>query len=216
MKPFPVILSSPSGAGKTSLAKRLLQLRPDTGYSVSCTTRSPREGEEEGRDYYFMSVEQFQAARSKGAFAESASVHGNLYGTLRSEVKRVLDSGQHVVMDIDVQGAKQLASAFPQSVLIFILPPSAELLLGRLKGRGSEDDARLKRRLESAITELGVVSDYHYVVVNDDLDRATATLSSILDGEAARTQRLDGLASMVAEISQGISEELVLISKRTA
>lgn len=216
MKPIPVILSSPSGAGKTSLAKRLLQLRPDTGYSVSCTTRAPRAGEEEGRDYYFMSVADFEAARSEGAFAESANVHGNLYGTLRSEVERVLGSGKHVVMDIDVQGAKQLASAFPQAVLIFILPPSAEVLLGRLRGRGSEDDARLKRRLESAITELGVVNDYHYVVVNDDLDRATATLSAILDGEAARTQRLDGLDRMVAEISRGISKELEIISKRTA
>ncbi|MBA2688598.1 MAG: guanylate kinase [Gemmatimonadaceae bacterium] len=215
MKPFPVILSSPSGAGKTSLAKQLLELRPDTGYSVSCTTRAPRAGEEEGRDYYFMSVADFEAARSRGAFAESANVHGNMYGTLRSEIERVLGSARHVVMDIDVQGAKQLASAFPQSVLIFILPPSAEVLLGRLKGRGSEDDARLKRRLGSAITELGAVNDYHYVVVNDDLDRATTTLSSILDGEAVRTQRLDGLDRMVGEISRGISEELELISKRT-
>ncbi len=162
-----------------------------------------------------MSVADFEAARSRGAFAESANVHGNMYGTLRSEIERVLGSARHVVMDIDVQGAKQLASAFPQSVLIFILPPSAEELLGRLKGRGSEDDARLKRRLESAITELGAVNDYHYVIVNDDLDRATATLSSILDGETVRTQRLDGLDRMVSEISRGISEELELISKRT-
>ncbi len=162
-----------------------------------------------------MSVPDFEAARTKGAFAESANVHGNLYGTLRSEVERVLGSGKHVVMDIDVQGARQFASAFPQSVLIFILPPSAEVLLGRLRGRGSEDDARLKRRLESAIRELGAISDYHYVVVNDDLDRATATLSAILDGEAARTQRLDGLDRMVAEISRGISKELEIISKRT-
>jgi guanylate kinase len=216
MKPFPVILSSPSGAGKTSLAKRLMEVRPDTGYSVSCTTRSPRAGEEEGRDYYFMSPEAFESAVKKGAFAEHASVHGNMYGTLRSEIERVLGSGRHVVMDIDVQGAKQLASAFPQSVLIFILPPSADVLLGRLKGRGSEDDARLKRRLESAMTELGVVNDYHYVVVNDDLEKATATLSSILDGEVSRTERLDGLDRMVEEISQGISKELEIISKRTA
>lgn len=215
MRPFPVILSSPSGAGKTSLAKGLLQLRPDTGYSVSCTTRAPRPGEVEGEDYYFLSVAEFEAARAEGAFAESANVHGNLYGTLRREIERVLESGKHVVMDIDVQGAKQLASAFPQSVLIFILPPSAEVLLGRLKGRGSEDDLRLKRRLESAITELGVVNDYHYVVVNDDLDKAMSTLSAILDGEVASTKRIDGLDKMVAEISKGISNELEIISKRT-
>ena len=216
MKPFPVILSSPSGAGKTSLAKRLLEVRADTGYSVSCTTRAPREGEREGEDYYFMSPQAFEDAVARGAFAEHANVHGNMYGTLRSEIERVLGSGRHVVMDIDVQGARQLASAFPQSVLIFILPPSAEVLLDRLKGRGSEDAARLKRRLESAVTELGFVNDYHYVVVNDDLEHATATLSSILDGEVARTERMDGLDRMIEEISEGISRELEIISKRTA
>lgn len=193
-----------------------MEVRPDTGYSVSCTTRAPRAGEQEGKDYYFMSPEAFESAVRKGAFAEHANVHGNMYGTLRSEIERVLGSGRHVVMDIDVQGARQLASAFPQSVLIFILPPSADVLLGRLRGRGSEDDARLKRRLESAITELGVINDYHYVVINDDLEKATATLSSIVDGEVSRTQRLDGLDRMVEEISQGISKELEIISKRTA
>lgn len=163
-----------------------------------------------------MSPQAFEDAVARGAFAEHANVHGNMYGTLRSEIERVLGSGRHVVMDIDVQGARQLASAFPQSVLIFILPPSAEVLLDRLKGRGSEDAARLKRRLESAVTELGFVNDYHYVVVNDDLEHATATLSSILDGEVARTERMDGLDRMIEEISEGISRELEIISKRTA
>jgi guanylate kinase len=169
----------------------------------------------EGQDYYFMTPEAFEAARAKGAFAEYANVHGNMYGTLRSEVERVLGSGKHVVMDIDVQGAKQFASAFPSSVLIFILPPSAEVLLGRLKGRGSEDTERLKRRLESAIAELQVVNDYHYVVVNDDLEKATKSVSAILDGETPRTKQMDGLEKLVAEISKGISRELEIISKRT-
>lgn len=214
MKPFPVILSSPSGAGKTSLAKRLLEIRKDVGYSVSCTTREPRAGEREGRDYYFLSRDEFRKAREEGLFAESAEVHGQLYGTLKSEVKRVLGSGKHVIMDIDVQGARQFASVFPESVLIFILPPSARVLLDRLKGRGSEDSGRLVRRLESAVRELGEVNDYHYVVVNDDFDRAVAELSGILDGEGTRISRLDGLEQMVSEITKGISAELDVISKR--
>ena len=130
---FPVILSAPSGSGKTTIAKLLLARRPDLGYSVSCTTRSARPGEIPGTDYYFISRAEFIAERERDAFAESAVVHGNLYGTLRREVERVMADGKHVVMDIDVQGANQFMRAFPQSVTIFILPPSAEVLLDRLR-----------------------------------------------------------------------------------
>lgn len=214
MIPFPVILSSPSGAGKTSLARRLLELRRDVGYSISATTRSPREGEKDGRDYFFLTRDSFKAAQSKGAFAESAEVHGQLYGTLKTEVDRVLGAGKHVIMDIDVQGTRQFISVFPQSVLIFILPPSAEVLLTRLKGRGSEDPVRLKRRLESAVEELKAVREYHYVVVNDDLDRAAGDVSAILDGEDSKISRLGDLDSVVAGIAKGISDELEIISKR--
>lgn len=214
MIPFPVILSSPSGAGKTSLARRLLELRRDVGYSISATTRSPREGEKDGRDYFFLTRDSFKAAQSEGAFAESAEVHGQLYGTLKTEVDRVLGAGKHVIMDIDVQGTRQFISVFPQSVLIFILPPSAEVLLTRLKGRGSEDPVRLKRRLESAVEELKAVREYHYVVVNDDLDRAAGDVSAILDGEDSKISRLGDLDSVVAGIAKGISDELEIISKR--
>jgi len=126
VNPFPIILSSPSGGGKTTIARELLQNRTDLGYSVSCTTRAPRVGEAEGRDYYFLSRAEFERRRDAGDFAESAQVHGNMYGTLRSEVERVLGAGKHVVMDIDVQGAQQFTRVFPQSVTIFVLPPSAE------------------------------------------------------------------------------------------
>ena len=134
--PVPVILASPSGGGKTSIAHQLLASRKDVGYSVSCTTRPPRQGEVDGRDYYFLSVEKFNERKKKNEFAESATVHGHLYGTLRKEVERVLASGRNVIMDIDVQGTKQFARAFPESMLIFILPPSAETLIARLEEIG--------------------------------------------------------------------------------
>ena len=134
--PFPIILSSPSGGGKTSIAHKLLASRKDVGYSVSCTTRPPRQGEAEGRDYYFLSVEKFKQRKKAREFAESATVHGHLYGTLRKEVDRVLASGRHVIMDIDVQGTRQFAGSFPDSVLIFILPPSPNALIDRLMSPG--------------------------------------------------------------------------------
>ena len=126
MNSFPMILSSPSGGGKTTIARMLLERRPDVGYSVSCTTRQPRPGEQNGKDYYFLSVDEFEARRSRDEFAESATVHGNLYGTLRQEVEQVLSLGRHVIMDIDVQGARQFRAAYPESVLVFLLPPSAD------------------------------------------------------------------------------------------
>ena len=138
MTAFPIILSAPSGGGKTTIAKALLARREDLGYSVSCTTRSPREGEIPGKDYYFLTRSEFLAKREQGDFAESAEVHGNLYGTLRSEVLRVLGTGRHVLMDIDVQGASQFTKVFPQSVTIFILPPAADVLLERLRMRQTD------------------------------------------------------------------------------
>src|SRR5690606_17584084 len=129
---FPLILSAPSGGGKTTIARELLQRRGDLGYSVSATTRPRREGEVDGRDYHFLTRTAFLERVEQGDFAEWAEVHGNLYGTLRSEVKRLLSSGRHVVMDIDVQGAEQFRRAFPDSVLVFLLPPSASILAARL------------------------------------------------------------------------------------
>ena len=157
MNPFPIILSAPSGGGKTTIARELLGRRSDLGYSVSCTTRQPRPGEEHGRDYYFLSISEFIRERERNAFAEAAEVHGNLYGTLKAEVKRVLSAGRHVIMDIDVQGAKQFKRAFPDSVTIFVLPPSAEVLLERLRARQTEDRHQLIKRLQSALLELQAI-----------------------------------------------------------
>jgi guanylate kinase len=208
VSPFPVILSAPSGGGKTTIARMLLGRRPDLGYSVSCTTRAPRSGEVAGRDYYFMSRAEFIAKREQGAFAESAEVHGNLYGTLRAEVERVMSGGKHVVMDIDVQGAVQFVRAFPLSVTIFILPPSAEVLLERLRGRNTESSAQLAARLQSALQELQQVDEYEYVVINDDLERAVASVESIIDEEVVSRERLKNLRQQVGLLIERLEQEI--------
>ncbi len=205
---FPVILSAPSGGGKTTIAKTLLGRRPDLGYSVSCTTRVARTGEIPGTDYYFISRAEFIAEREKDGFAESAVVHGNLYGTLRREVDRVMAQGKHVVMDIDVQGATQFVRAFPRSVTIFILPPSAEVLLDRLRARKTESAAQLAARLQSALQELQQVGEYEYVVVNDDLERAVASVGSIIDAETVSRERVKNLRQQVALLIERLELEI--------
>lgn len=208
MNPFPIILSSPSGGGKTTIARELLLKRTDLGYSVSCTTRAPRVGEIEGKDYYFLSRAEFERRRDHGDFAESAQVHGNMYGTLRSEVERVFGAGKHVVMDIDVQGAQQFVRAFPQTVMVFVLPPSAEILLERLRQRRTESKEQLARRLQSALQELQAVDLYQYVVVNDDLAKVVARVSSIIDAEVVRRERVEGLRHQVSSLVQRLEREL--------
>lgn len=208
MTAFPIILSAPSGVGKTTIAKRLLAERSDLGYSVSCTTRQPRAGEIEGQDYYFLSRTEFLKKRDRGDFAESAEVHGNLYGTLRSEILKVLKSGKHVLMDIDVQGASQFIKFFPQSVTVFILPPSAEVLFERLRNRKTESAQALASRLQSALQELQSVDEYEYVVVNDDLDAAIKRIKSIIDAEVSSRERVVGLRTQVAQLIDRLEDEI--------
>ncbi len=211
---FPIILSSPSGGGKTTIAHQLLAVRRDVGYSVSCTTRPPRDGEVDGRDYHFRSLKDFKRGQAAGEFAESAEVHGHLYGTLRAEVDRVLSSGKHVIMDIDVQGARQFAAAFPDSVLIFILPPSAEALIARLEARGTEDPKSLIRRFRSAKDELKAIDLYQYVVVNDEVDSAVAAISSIIEAERSKRSRDATLDARVRGLMTGIQRAIDHYSAR--
>lgn len=211
---FPIILSSPSGGGKTTIALKLLAVRRDVGYSVSCTTRPPRDGEVDGRDYHFRSLKDFKRGQAAGEFAESAEVHGHLYGTLRAEADRVLSSGKNVIMDIDVQGARQFAAAFPDSVLIFILPPSAEALIARLEARGTEEPKSLIRRFRSAIDELKAIDLYQYVVVNDEVDSAVAATSSIIEAEGLRRSRDGALDARVRDLMTGIQRAIDHYSAR--
>jgi guanylate kinase len=175
---------------------------------VSCTTRASRPGEVNGRDYYFMTRSEFLAERERGAFAESAEVHGNLYGTLRSEVERVLSAGKHVVMDIDPQGAVQFVRVFPHTVTVFILPPSADVLLERLRGRKTESIAQLAARLTSALQELQRVDEYEYVVLNDDLERAVTSICSIIDAEVVSRQRVKNLRQQVGLLIERLEQEI--------
>jgi guanylate kinase len=211
---FPVILSSPSGGGKTTIAKAVLRLRPDVGYSVSCTTRPARSGESNGVDYHFLTPDEFDAAVSRGEFAEHAEVHGRQYGTLKSEVDSVLSSGRHVIMDIDVQGTRQFAAAYPDSVLIFIIPPDAQLLLERLKGRGTESSESLARRMRSAIEELRAVDLYGYLVVNEDLSDAVQAVSAIIDGETRRLSRLNDAHIRIGAMVTDLESELDKMNRR--
>lgn len=209
-----MVLSAPSGVGKTTVTRRLLKRRDDLGYSVSCTTRAPRSGEMNGVDYHFLSEEEFSARRDRGEFAEWAVVHGRMYGTLKSAVQKVFDGRQHLIMDIDVQGAEQFVAAYPESVLVFLLPPSVEVLVERLKARQTENEAQLLVRLENARAELVQVHRYHYVVVNDDLDETVARVSSIIDAEEVQRARVRALDGQVAGLIGRLEQEIQSISPK--
>jgi len=159
-------------------------------------------------DYHFLSREGFLARRAAGDFAESAEVHGNLYGTLKEEIARVLGLGRHVIMDIDVQGTRQIRQAFPEAVTIFVLPPSAETLLERLKHRKTESPQQLVARLNSALHELQAVDEYEYVVVNDDLDEAVRRVGSIVDAEVVSRERVLGLRLQVEALIHRLQAEI--------
>ena len=205
---FPVILAAPSGTGKTTIARRLLELRPDVGFSVTCTTRPPRPAEAHGVDYFFLAGDEFEARVAEGHFAEHALVHGKRYGTLRSEIGRLMAAGQNPIMTIDVQGAVQFVDAFPEAVLIFLLPPSAVELLSRLSGRGSEDRSTLATRVDSALTELATIDQFEYVVVNDELEHAVAQVLSIIDAEALRRTRLTDLQGRVTALANELRDAI--------
>lgn len=183
------IISGPSGAGKGTLVERLIARMPDIWVSVSATTRAPRPGEIDGKDYVFLSPEEFERRVRNGEFLEWAEVHGNRYGTLRSPVMEHLARGEDVVLEIDPQGAAQVKKSVPGSVLIFITAPSIRELERRMRARGAETEEQIKARLETAERELCLVGTYDHVVENDDVSLATDRLAGIIESYRSREQR---------------------------
>lgn len=183
------IISAPSGAGKTSLVRALLQSGVDLSLSVSYTTRPPRPEEVNGRDYHFVSREAFEQRLKQGEFLESALVYGNFYGTSKTWINEALGAGRDILLEIDSQGARQVRRIFPLSVAIFVLPPSLEVLEARLRNRGQDSLEVISQRLTSARDEISHVGEYDYVILNDRLDLALRDLNCIVQAERLRVAK---------------------------
>ena len=177
------VISAPSGAGKTTLVKALLAADPELRFSISYTTRPPRVGEQDGREYFFVDRPRFEAMIAGGELLEHAEVFGNFYGTGRAQIENHLAAGRNVLLDIDWQGARQVRSRMSDCVLIFIMPPSLQELERRLRGRATDSDEVIRRRLAEAVGDMGHWNEFDFVVINDDVPAALATLRSIVAGQ---------------------------------
>ena len=199
------VIAAPSGAGKTSLVRALMQREPGLRFSISYTTRRQRPNEVHGRDYFFVGREEFDRMAEAGQFLEHATVFGNSYGTARAQVEQSLESGQDLILEIDWQGARQIRGALPECCSIFILPPSRAELERRLRGRGTDTEEVIVRRLGEAAEDMGHWREFDYVVVNDSFDRALDELSAIVQGRDPPEARRDraGLEGWAAGLVGG-------------
>jgi guanylate kinase len=200
------VIAAPSGAGKTSLVRALMEREPGLRFSISFTTRKQRPNEQHGRDYFFVSREEFDRMVAAGEFLEHATVFDNSYGTARRQVEDSLAAGQDLILEIDWQGAQQIRRALPECHSIFILPPSRPELERRLRGRGTDSQEVIQRRLRDAAGDMGHWDEFDFVVVNDDFERALAELQAVVhdEGQASRRDR-PGLAGLAGELAKGES-----------
>jgi len=183
------VIAAPSGAGKTSLVRALMQLRPTLRFSISYTTRQQRPNERHSHDYFFVDKSEFERMVAAGEFLEHARVFDNYYGTSRQQVEHLLNEGQDVLLEIDWQGARQIRQALPECRSIFVLPPSRAALEQRLRGRGTDSDEVIARRLRDSLADLSHWSEFDYIVVNDDFERATEDLQAIVSGQGEHLRR---------------------------
>jgi len=198
-----LVISAPSGAGKSTLVRRLIATRPDLAFSVSHTTRPRRDGEKEGRDYFFVNRRRFERMIAAGEFIEWAEVFGHLYGTSKAQLQKILAEGRDVLLDIDVQGHQQVRKRLPEALSVFILPPSFEVLKRRLTHRHSDSPAVVERRLAAARQEISHWPEYDYLVVNDHLPRATKALGAIVQAGRLRRQIQAGRAQEICRTFGG-------------
>lgn len=215
---FPVVLTAPSGTGKTTLAHRLVAGSDRFAFSISATTRPPRASERDGLDYHFVAPERFAEMAASGELVEWAEVHGRLYGTPRAEVEAAAARGEHVVLDIDVQGARQIRQTLPDAMLVFVLPPDVETLLERLAGRGTEEPSGVARRLRSALKELQAVPEFDYVVVNDDLERCLLAIRGIVENRGAAPsgdRHREHVKGLLADIGRVLDEDYATYTEVT-
>jgi guanylate kinase len=199
-----LVLSSPSGAGKSTIARRLIEKHPDLGLSISVTTRGKRASEVGDREYHFIDRAQFERMRERGELLESAEVHGNFYGTPRDPVEKALAGGQDMLFDIDWQGTQQLAKAMPDDLVrVFVLPPSMDELRSRLVRRAEDEEGVIARRLANARAEIGHWTEYEYIIVNERVEDSLEAVSSILIAERHRRERSHGLAQFIGTLTGG-------------
>lgn len=195
-----IVISGPSGAGKGTIYGAVTKAHPELKKSISVTTRAPRAGETEGVHYYFRSVEEYAEMKKRGEFLETAEVYGNYYGTPAAPVMEMLSHGDDVMFEIDIEGAKQIKAKYPECVSIFIMPPSFEILEQRLRGRGTEDEQSLARRLGSARSELAQYENFDYIVFNDEAKVATEKVIDIIASEKCAISRNSGKIEKMLEI----------------